>query len=741
MIENLEVKKVATYGPEGGKMENLKKLNFIFGANGTGKTTLSKLISGLKPEEFAECTLNWAGGRPLSCFVYNKNFVAQNFHSENLLKGIFTLGEEGGKIADTLEKLKAEKTEIEGKQTGLRTQLQGRDRADGKIAAREKAYESFKDNVWPYRQQYGEVFATALEGTLGKKNAFADRLLKEAQKKSADLHSQSYLEERAASVFEKGAELADDAIKVPDNSDLLDVENNPILGKKVIGKEDVDIAAVIQRLNNSDWVQEGLAYFEQNDKHCPFCQRKTDQAFRQSLNDYFDEAYNQDKGIIKRLRAWYKEETERRTAQYEAAKSAKNPFLDSSVYQNQLDLFAEKAAANNNLLRKKEDEPSTPAQLTPLSAVTAKLNEQLKSANKKAREHNDLIKNKRQVKEKLKREVWRFLVNEAQAHVDAYFHEISELDKAIKNLKNQLDQCDEDLAKNTEKTQEMVKKTTSVKPTVVAINELLCSFGFEGFKLDEAEKIGFYKIVRPDGKDAHESLSEGEKTFITFLYFYHLLKGSDNATGVQVERIVVFDDPISSLDSEVLFIVSTLIKDIINEARNDSLIKQVFVLTHNVYFHKEVTFKENKDAGFWFVSKRENVSRIERAHGNPVKSAYEMLWLELEENNLKPLTVRNTLRRILEYYFKTIGGIKLEDLPFKFKDSKDQLACRALLSWANDGSHCLDDDINVITGDEDAKRYLHVFQMIFEKTNHIGHYEMMQEKASLAAEKHYSGSA
>lgn len=740
MIENLKIKKVATYEHDGGEMENLKKLNFIFGANGTGKTTISKFISGLEPEKFEECGLNWAGGRPLSCFVYNRDFVKCNFHSENLLKGIFTLGEEDNKIAEALEKLKEEKEEIEEKQTGLQRELQGCDGNGGKIGARDKAYKSFKDNVWPYRQQYGEVFSSALEGALGKKRAFADRLLREAQDKSAELHEQSYLEERATSVFAEGAEFADDKIEMPDVSELLEAENNPILGKKVIGKEDVDIAAMIQRLNNSDWVQEGLAYFEKNDEHCPFCQRKTNQGFHQSLNDYFDEAYNQDIGTIKRLGAWYKEEAEKLIARYEAAKSANNPFLELSAYQDQLDLFVEKAAANKNLLHKKEDEPSTLVELTSLSAVTDKLKEHLESAKKKATEHNELIKNRRQEQDKLKREVWRFIINEAQAHINAYHHETSDLDKAIKHLNDQLDQCGKDLAANTESTQELEKKTTSIKPTVDAINKLLSSFGFEGFKLDEAdEKTGFYKIVRPDGKDAHQSLSEGEKTFITFLYFYHLLKGSDNATGVQEDRIAVFDDPISSLDSEVLFIVSTLIKDIINEARNDSLIKQVFVLTHNVYFHKEVTYKEKKDAGFWLVSKRENISRIDRANGNPVKSAYEMLWLELEEDNLKPLTVRNTLRRILEYYFKMIGGMKLEDLPFKFDDSKDQLACRALLSWVHDGSHCFDDDINVITGDEDAARYLRVFQMIFKKTDHIGHYEMMKGKASSSAEKHYKG--
>ncbi|MFH0083694.1 AAA family ATPase, partial [Pseudomonas aeruginosa] len=69
------------------------------------------------------------------------------------------------------------------------------------------------------------------------------------------------------------------------------------------------------------------------------------------------------------------------------------------------------------------------------------------------------------------------------------------------------------------------------------------------------------------GMDAKETLSEGERTFVTFLYFYHLLKGSDSESGVTTDRIVVFDDPVSSLDSDILFIVSSLIKALFDEVR------------------------------------------------------------------------------------------------------------------------------------------------------------------------------
>ena len=65
---------------------------------------------------------------------------------------------------------------------------------------------------------------------------------------------------------------------------------------------------------------------------------------------------------------------------------------------------------------------------------------------------------------------------------------------------------------------------TSIQPTIDAINALLKSFGFQGFVLAKSGRDGFYKIQHSDGSDAKETLSEGERSFIAFLYFYHLVK-------------------------------------------------------------------------------------------------------------------------------------------------------------------------------------------------------------------------
>ena len=53
-----------------------------------------------------------------------------------------------------------------------------------------------------------------------------------------------------------------------------EIINNPIWKKIIVGKADVDIAKLIQKLNINDWVNQGIEYI-QEDNTCPFCQQKT----------------------------------------------------------------------------------------------------------------------------------------------------------------------------------------------------------------------------------------------------------------------------------------------------------------------------------------------------------------------------------------------------------------------------------------------------------------------------------
>lgn len=91
MIESIRIVGVASYGQEVQALDGLTKFNFIYGANGCGKTTISRVIDN--PTRYPSCHVGWKSGVPLQAMVYNRDFVARNFGPSAELKGIFTLGE------------------------------------------------------------------------------------------------------------------------------------------------------------------------------------------------------------------------------------------------------------------------------------------------------------------------------------------------------------------------------------------------------------------------------------------------------------------------------------------------------------------------------------------------------------------------------------------------------------------------------------------------------------------------
>ena len=49
MIKKIVIRDVASYDHDGATFENLSKVNFIYGGNGTGKTTVSRVYSRRPP--------------------------------------------------------------------------------------------------------------------------------------------------------------------------------------------------------------------------------------------------------------------------------------------------------------------------------------------------------------------------------------------------------------------------------------------------------------------------------------------------------------------------------------------------------------------------------------------------------------------------------------------------------------------------------------------------------------------
>lgn len=743
MIQSISILNAATFHPTTATtLDDLRQFNYIFGSNGTGKTTISRVIADAAFSTTCGCT--WQNGQPLESVVLNRDFVENNFDQ---MRGVFTLGEKEKDTEAKIKTAKEAKDKEQEKVTNLRNTLGGNDGTVGKKGELAQLESDARDKFWvPVEKiKKNKKLDKALEGFLGNKEKCKAKILQETQSNQAALKPLDDLEKRAETIF------GDTPTKQPSlptlSSNLVAHESRAILKKKVIGKEDVDIAAMITKLGNSDWVRQGLPYYEQNDQKCPFCQQSTTEQFAQSLKDYFDEAFENDTKAINDLIAQYTKDAVAIQSAVVDIIEAPGKFMDVEKLKTEKATLDQTIAANTLRLENKKKEPSQTVTLDSHTTVLANIEAMINKANGEVVKHNKMVDNLAAERQMLIAEVWRYVLNELDVDLKQYRENKEKIDKAIAGIEKGIVDAEKRIADKTKEIADLEKQATSIQPTINAINQTLKRFGFDSFSIADAGDGKHYKLVRADGSDAKKTLSEGEKTFVVFLYFYHLIRGSFSETGITNDRIVVFDDPVSSLDSDVLFIVSSLIREICEDCRNGvAHIKQVFVLTHNVYFHKEVTYNKKRnpdkclnDESFWIVRKGMSHSQCDRHPCNPIKTSYQLLWWEVREAEKAVRTgvlvsphIENTLRRILEHYFTILGSVDYKNLCDKF-DGPDKVMCNSLFSWVNAGSHSALDDAHITPSDAMVKNALRVFKEIFVKSGNPGHYEMMNPPLAIGA--------
>jgi wobble nucleotide-excising tRNase len=731
MINTIEINGVATF-QETQLLDGLKKFNYFFGSNATGKTTISRVIDST--EDYSSCSIKWENQNPLEKRVYNRDFIEKSFKQ---LKGVFTLGETAQETHDKIVVTKEGVRSLQDDIDGLKNTLHGIDGNGGKKASLSRLEGSFKEKFYTMKQKHAEKLSgtqsgDGMRGYIGSRDSFKNKVLTESKNNTATLLTQIELEKKVKTIFSNALETVNSLTEI-DITEILQHEENPILHKRLIGKDDVDISAMILKLNNSNWVRQGLSFYEVNDGICPFCQQATSEGLRKSLSEYFDETFTQDNNAIKKLIEDYYADSNRLQSKIQALIDSQSVFLDLEKLKTEKQLLDSIIVNNKHRLAEKQKESNQVVTLDSLGNVLARIAELVTAANTRISDNNRIVGNLKSEKATLTAQIWKFVISELDTDISDYNQQKNDLDKAIASLEYQISMKKREKVKKEDELRELEKQTTSIIPTRDEINHLLNTFGFKNFKLDLGDESNTYKLVREDGNDAKNTLSEGEKNFLTFLYFYHLLKGSQTETGIADYKIVVIDDPISSLDNDVLFIISTLIRDLIQDVRDDiGSIKQIFILTHNIYFHKEVTFNKfrNKDAykkeeTFWLVKKNGKVSILEKQADNPIKTSYELLWDEVRKDNRNNANIQNTLRRILENYFKLVGGIQLKNLHTMF-EGEDKIKCNALCSWVHDGSHSsFDEDFYTPLDTVMIQKFLEVFKQIFQKTKHMAHYNMM----------------
>ncbi|EOB3513869.1 AAA family ATPase [Enterococcus faecalis] len=724
MIESVKIHNVATY-------KNLveikpKKLNFIYGSNGSGKTTISKVLASSIESETTRVTSRNPNDDKI--LVYNKQFVNDNFQQFDNLKGIFTLGEDS---IDAQEKLNMLSRENEAKKSSIEIKEKTISKFDIEI---KEMRDTLKEKCWQLQRTIGDTFSQALVGYRNSKQKFYEKCLTSYEE--WDEESTINLEQlksdydmaysKSSVIYPIFSEIENVSIKMLETSELL--------SKVITGSGESPIGIVIDILKNSDWIQQGIEYMQQTENKCPFCQQVITNELQQEIIQYFDEEYEKDCTALDVLLDEYTKCCTKVLHDLEVILNNDIPFIDKENLRVEYQLLRSVIQLNFEEMKKKRQFPSNKVSLQSTEDRFEKINTIIREWNGKILSNNNIVENQEHEQKQCTELLWQYIVSNLSIDIETYNKFLKGKNDAKQSINGQIITLKDEIKKNTKEIEDIEDSITSVAPTVTEINKILDKFDFKGFKLKENEQQkGSYSIIRNDGSSAKDTLSEGEYNFITFLYFYYLIYGSQDKTGITSNKIIVIDDPISSLDSNVLFIVSTLVKNLLKDCRrNKNGILQTFILTHNVYFHKEITFlgsgKEFSSAEVLFgvIRKRDNISYFTEYDRNPIESTYQLLWRELLEDKLSTVTSFNTMRRILEYYFKIIGDLNYEKCIEKF-DGNDKIVCKALVSCINDGSHFISDDFVITFDEENIENYKRIFKLIFKELGHESHYNMMMK--------------
>lgn len=625
---------------KGNNIVEFKELNIFYGRNYSGKTTLSRIFRALEkgvvpgkcsnaqfelkhtePQNLNHLNLNSC---PYVIRVYNKDFIGENLKwlsdDEGSIKPFAVIGEaniETEKKIEEKERLLGSEEEKKGvrydfkrendalkKLSDQRSQLELS--LDEKL--RRKANDSIKTNpiyqdvtynINDIKRDINKISKTDIAILSEKKREAKQKLLNESNKDPINPFS------NFSTLFGTFVQ-----------------EYSQLIAKKIQPSESIQ-----ELLNDAlvqEWVRSGIDHHRNKRQNCAFCGAKLSEDLWRKLDAHFsEESENLRKDInvlIKKMRAEkvlventvYLRESQVYSIYHPELESLNKDLRNqtkkyvSNLSQMILDLGdREKDIFNTREAGQIEDN----------SSEISKLYEDLNCLIDRTNDKTDtLMKDQSEARNELRLdEVAKFIkdidCSGEKAKIKKMQNEEKPLKKSSKDLKSQIELLEKDIA-------ELKLKLKDERQGAEKVNQYLNHyFGHDGLRLvAEEEDAGIaFKILR--GDELAHSLSEGECSLIAFCYFMARLDDIDTKGK---EMVIWIDDPVSSLDSNHIYFVFSLIENVIakpykkEDGTNGYNYKQLFISTHNLDFLKYVkrlSRAKKKNESEYFVVERINVEK------------------------------------------------------------------------------------------------------------------------------------
>ena len=719
MITKIIINQVASYKSP-ATLETDKKINLIYGLNGTGKSTLSDYLYDRTNSSFKSCIAE--GLTDEEILVYNQRFIQDYFYESDNLKGIFTLSEENKKAEENIKNAEQEIKKLDINRKSVNDTITNHNSDLG------QKKQEVENKTWEIKNRFAggdRVLEYCLTGLMGRKEALFSHLTSIKKPEKQPLETTEQLKKEVEAI--KGINAKKYDLLPVFNFASGDVETNKLFQKVIVGNEDSTVADLIKKLGNSDWVKDGLQYLpgeiSKEGEQCPFCQEITiSQTLIENIKDYFDMAYENDINELEDLLSSYKSNIEGfpNKETYES-----NPFIlnKKSEFENLYNTALDRLNSNIVKILDKIKTPSKGISLLASTSAIDSFNQFINGINKSIKEHNGKIDNREDSLAEIKNQFWLIMRWDYDQTLSLYHTYKKNIEKKIKDLRDEMSTIDGRINIEKQIVAEQQKKTVNIEEAISNINNGLLELGIEGFSIKKYSNT-LYKIVREQTSDkTFHTLSEGEKMIISFLYFRELCRGKKTPTSQTSKKIIVIDDPISSLSHIYVFSIGQLIK---NHFFRSSNYEQIFLLTHSLYFFYEMTDtnhnrrKENQK--LFRMIKNGSGSQIEEMKYEEIQNDYHSYWYIIKDDKQPPALIANCMRNIIEYFF---NFIEKQDINNVFQ--KPQLQApryQAFCRYINRESHSLGQNIF------DYKEFNYAdfkeaLSLVFTESGYKEHYEVM----------------
>ncbi len=266
-------------------------VNFFFGNNGTGKSTIAKTIQ-------IGTGVTFSPGRSIKDYnilVYNQEFIDKNVSSYHNLPGVFTINEKNVKIQEQID-MKVE-LQVRAKKT-----IDDAENECNKLNTRkDKLLKQFRKDCWSKTTEIRDKFEKTQEGKKKSPQLTDEIKLHEPVEQDLDKLLLKY-----SAAFSEQAKRYDLFNTIADIRVLEDLPDSDVLGIVIANSAQTGFASFLEEIGATEWVREGhTKYHEKAEGKCPYCSRKLEKGFEKIFTDSFDDSYEKNIARLKKLLETY----------------------------------------------------------------------------------------------------------------------------------------------------------------------------------------------------------------------------------------------------------------------------------------------------------------------------------------------------------------------------------------------------------------------------------------------------